>query len=252
MRKKIVAGNWKMNNNFNETESLIKDLIKFSFPDDVDVMISPAYPFLKSSIDFLSNYKIEVISQNVHNKENGAYTGEVSVEMLRSIGIKKTLIGHSERRTYFNENDSILSEKIKLASQNGMEIVFCFGEQLDDRKNRNHFDKVKSQLSNTILKLDKNYWDKVILAYEPVWAIGTGENASPDQVQEMHNFIRNCIDKNYGKNISETTSILYGGSVKPSNASDIFSKDDVDGGLIGGASLNADDFHKIVISNSSL
>ena len=252
MRKKIIAGNWKMNNDLKQTDILIKNLVKLKFPKDVRVMISPAFPFLKNSIDLLSNYEIEVISQNINHMEFGAYTGEVSVNMLKSIGIKTTLIGHSERRVYFNENDSVLNKKIDLAIKKGMGIIFCFGEQIDDRSKGNHFDIVKNQLLNTVLKLEKYCWEKIILAYEPVWAIGTGETATPEQAQEMHFFIRNCIRETYGKKISDNTSILYGGSVKPSNALEIFSKDDVDGGLIGGASLNADDFYKIVISNSSL
>ena len=201
MRKKIVAGNWKMNNDLNQTVSLIKELKKNKNYNDVSVMISPAYPFLKNSVDLLDNSLIEVVSQNVHQAKSGAFTGEVSVEMLKSIGISRTLIGHSERRAYFNESDEILSEKIEFALSNDLNIIFCFGEEFSDRQSNNHFKVIKTQLINTILKINKELWGNVILAYEPVWAIGTGETASPYQVQEMHEFIRNCVLEFYDKNI---------------------------------------------------
>lgn len=251
MRKKIIAGNWKMNNNFNKTKSLIEELKEFENHKDVSVMISPAYPFLKSSVDLLKNSSIEVISQNVHQNKEGAYTGEVSIEMLKSIGISRTLIGHSERRAYFNESDKILLEKVRFTLSNDLNIIFCFGEEFSDRKSNNHFKVVRRQLDNTILKMDKELWGKIILAYEPVWAIGTGETASPEQAQEMHEFVRNCVFESYGKSVSENVSIIYGGSVKPSNANDIFNKKDVDGGLIGGASLSAKDFNLIIEASSS-
>ena len=248
MRKKIVAGNWKMNNDLNQTISLIEELKKNHF-NEVSVMIAPSSPFSKIAADLLENSPIEVIAQNIHQKSNGAYTGEVSCDMLKSIGILTTLIGHSERRAYFNEDDFVLLEKVKFAIDSGMNIIFCFGEQLKDRKSNKHFDIVKSQLENTVLKLNSESWKNIILAYEPVWAIGTGETASPEQAQEMHEFVRSCISKSYGDMISDEISILYGGSVKPSNAIEIFSKKDVDGGLIGGASLNAFDFSEIIKAN---
>jgi len=248
MRKKIVAGNWKMNNDLNQTISLIEELKKNHF-NEVSVMIAPSSPFSKIAADLLENFPIEVIAQNIHQKSNGAYTGEVSCDMLKSIGILTTLIGHSERRAYFNEDDFVLLEKVKFAIDSGMNIIFCFGEQLKDRKSNKHFDIVKSQLENTVLKLNSESWKNIILAYEPVWAIGTGETASPEQAQEMHEFVRSCISKSYGDIISDEISILYGGSVKPSNAIEIFSKKDVDGGLIGGASLNAFDFSEIIKAN---
>jgi len=252
MRKKIVAGNWKMNNDLNQTISLVNELKRMDTFKDVSVMISPAFPFLKTASELLENSNIEVISQNVHQNKEGAFTGEISVEMLKSIGVNKTIIGHSERRAYFNENDSVLLEKVKLALSNNLDIIFCFGEELLDRKSNNHFQIVKNQLQNTVLNLDKHLWSKIVLAYEPVWAIGTGETATPEQAQEMHEYIRKCILESYDKTTSENVSILYGGSVKPSNANEIFSKKDVDGGLIGGASLDAKDFHLIIQANSSL
>ncbi len=249
MRKKIVAGNWKMNNDLDQTMSLIEDLKNLE-SKGVCVMIAPAFPFLKISKDLLEDYQIEVISQNVHQKSKGAYTGEVSIDMLKSIWISNTLIGHSERRAYFNEDDIVLFEKVRCTLDAGMNIIFCFGEDLKDRKSNKHFDIVKNQLENTVLKLKKESWENIILAYEPVWAIGTGETASPEQAQEMHQYVRNCISKCYDESVSESISILYGGSVKPSNANEIFSKKDVDGGLIGGAALLASDFNEIIKVNS--
>ena len=249
MRKKIVAGNWKMNNNLSETIKLIDDLKIHINGNNVKVMIAPAFTFLQTAVKQIDGYDIEVISQNVNNNDSGAYTGEVSTKMLKSIGVNTTLIGHSERRAYYNEDDELLLNKLKHSIECGMNVIFCFGEELSDRKSQNHFTVVKNQLDNTVMKVDKSSWKKIILAYEPVWAIGTGETASAEQAQEMHEFVRKCISESFGKEISNDVSILYGGSVKPNNASEIFSKKDVDGGLIGGAALNASDFSKIVESN---
>ena len=249
MRKKIVAGNWKMNNNLSETIKLINDLKIQINRNNVKVMIAPAFTFLQTAVKQIDGFDIEVISQNINNNSSGAYTGEVSAEMLKSIGVNTTLIGHSERRAYYNEDDELLLNKLKHSIEYGMNVIFCFGEELSDRKSQNHFTVVKNQLDNTVMKVDKNSWKKIILAYEPVWAIGTGETASAEQAQEMHEYVRKCISESFGKEISNKVSILYGGSVKPNNASEIFSKKDVDGGLIGGAALNAIDFSKIVESN---
>ena len=249
MRKKIVAGNWKMNNNLSETIKLIDDLKIHINGNNVKVMIAPAFTFLQTAVKQIDGFDIEVISQNINNNSSGAYTGEVSAEMLKSIGVNTTLIGHSERRAYYNEDDELLLNKLKHSIESGMNVIFCFGEELSDRKSQNHFTVVKNQLDNTVMKVDKSSWKKIILAYEPVWAIGTGETASAEQAQEMHEFVRKCISESFGKEISNDVSILYGGSVKPNNASEIFSKKDVDGGLIGGAALNASDFSKIVESN---
>ena len=249
MRKKIVAGNWKMNNNLSETIKLINDLKIQINRNNVKVMIAPAFTFLQTAVKQIDGFDIEVISQNINNNSSGAYTGEVSAEMLKSIGVNTTLIGHSERRAYYNEDDELLLNKLKHSIECGMNVIFCFGEELSDRKSQNHFTVVKNQLDNTVMKVDKNSWKKIILAYEPVWAIGTGETASAEQAQEMHEYVRKCISESFGKEISNNVSILYGGSVKPYNASEIFSKKDVDGGLIGGAALNASDFSKIVESN---
>ena len=211
-------------------------------------MIAPSFVSLKTSIDYLKNKDIEVVSQNVHQKNNGAYTGEISAKMLSSIGIKTTIIGHSERREYFNETHEILKNKVDTSLENSINIIFCFGEELKDRKNNNHFTIISNQISESLFHLSSSDWDNIILAYEPVWAIGTGETASSDQVQEMHSFIRNFIAQKYSTELAQKISILYGGSVKPNNAKEIFSMEDVDGGLIGGASLNSKDFFSIVNS----
>ncbi|MBT8295485.1 MAG: triose-phosphate isomerase, partial [Gramella sp.] len=196
----------------------------------------------------LKGTPVIVAAQNMHGEENGAYTGEISAAMLKSVGVNTVIIGHSERRAYFNETGEILSKKVKTAIENDMKVIFCFGEELEDRKNEKHFDLVEKQLKEGLFDLPQSSWNSIILAYEPVWAIGTGETASPEQAQEMHKHIRTLLNKNVGKEVAENTSILYGGSVKPANAKEIFAKEDVDGGLIGGASLNAVDFIAIVNS----
>ena len=250
MRKKIVAGNWKMNNGLSETIELINDLNQNLSDSDVKVMIAPSYPFLKTAVDQVGDGSIEVISQNINDNKSGAYTGEVSIDMLNSIGVNSTLIGHSERRAYYNEDDALLLKKINLALESNMDIIFCFGEELKDRKSNSYFDIVKAQLENTVMKLEPNSWKNIVLAYEPVWAIGTGETASAEQAQEIHKFVRNCISEHFSSEIADNVPILYGGSVKPSNAVEIFNKKDVDGGLIGGAALNAHDFVEIIKANN--
>ena len=248
MRKKIVAGNWKMNNNKAETSALIADLkAKGSF-NGVEVKVAPTAIHLAQAVEELSDSAIEVIGQNMHQATNGAYTGEISAAMLQSIGVNSVILGHSERRAYFNETDEALAEKVNNAVVHDMEVIFCFGEELEDRKSERHFEVVASQLKKALFHLEAVAWKTIVLAYEPVWAIGTGETASPEQAQEMHAFIRNLIQESYGTSVAENVAILYGGSVKPANAQEIFSKPDVDGGLIGGAALKADDFFAIVQS----
>jgi triosephosphate isomerase len=209
-------------------------------------MVSPTYVNLTGAVRSLESSKIEVIAQNMHFAESGAYTGEISADMLLNIGVDTAIIGHSERRAYFGETDEILAKKVVAALAKGIRVMFCFGEELEDRQSGNHFKLVESQLRNALFSLDASAWSKIILAYEPVWAIGTGETASPEQAQEMHAFIRKTIGEAYNTAIANGVSILYGGSVKPGNAEEIFSKPDVDGGLIGGASLVADDFVAII------
>lgn len=246
MRAKIVAGNWKMNKNLAETETLLAEL-SAKLPDtNAEVMVAPTYVNLASAVHALESSKIEVIAQNMHYAESGAFTGEISADMLLNIGIDTAIIGHSERRAYFGEDDEILSKKVITALNKGIRVMFCFGEELEDRKSGNHFKLVESQLKNVLFGLEPSAWSNIVLAYEPVWAIGTGETASPEQAQEMHAFIRKTISKAFDATIANNVTILYGGSVKPGNAEEIFSKPDVDGGLIGGASLVADDFIAII------
>jgi triosephosphate isomerase len=249
MRQKIVAGNWKMNNDKKATSLLIKGIrksIKKLPLENIRVIISPTFVNLSSALKKAKKSKIEVVAQNMHQAKSGAFTGEISADMLKSIGIKTVILGHSERRTHFGETDNILSEKVNAAVENGLETIFCFGELLEDRKSENHFTVVESQLKNGLFHLEASAFKNIILAYEPVWAIGTGETASPEQAQEMHAFIRSTIEKKYNKEVAENISILYGGSVKPANAEEIFSKPDVDGGLIGGAALKQEDFTAII------
>ena len=248
MRKKIVAGNWKMNNNKSETIDLIASLKKFTFSPHVRVMISPAFTHLAQAQEIINESHLEVAAQNMNASKSGAFTGEISASMLQSIGVNLVILGHSERRAFYNETDLALKDKVTAALNNDMEIIFCIGEQLSERKSNNHFDVVKSQLSTALFDLNSKDWSKIILAYEPVWAIGTGETATPYQAQEMHAYIRSIIAEKYDQSLANAVSILYGGSVKPANASAIFSQRDVDGGLIGGASLKADDFYAIVQS----
>lgn len=246
MRKNIVAGNWKMNNDLAETQTLIQNLKLQKHTSNAEVIIAPTYVNLWHANETLKDTNIQVSAQNMHFAESGAYTGEISASMLKSIGITTTILGHSERRAYFNETDKELAQKVDTALQHNMRIIFCFGEELADRKSENHFNVVESQIKNALFHLPQSAWANIVLAYEPVWAIGTGETASPEQAQEMHAFIRNTVKEKYNDDVAQNTSILYGGSVKPNNAKDIFSKPDVDGGLIGGASLNAEDFFTIV------
>lgn len=247
MRDKIVAGNWKMHKNAEETEDLLNELID-KLPSDapVHIIVAPTFVNLASAVEHLEYTNINVAAQNMHQAKSGAFTGEVSAEMLTSIGVNSVIIGHSERRAYFNETSAILKEKVDTALANDLVIIFCFGEELKDRQANTHFDLIEKQLSESLFHLQEKDWANIILAYEPVWAIGTGETASPEQAQEMHAFIRKTIDTKFGTSVSQNVAILYGGSVKPDNAKEIFSKPDVDGGLIGGAALKADDFVAIV------
>lgn len=250
MRTKIVAGNWKMNLNRNESVQLVNDISTELQSLDLlgnRVMVFP--PFVNISAAQQAgkrDSRLEVGAQNMHQAKSGAFTGEVSAEMLWSNEVTTVILGHSERREYFGESDALLKEKVDAAIAQGMEVVFCFGERLEERNSGNHFKVVERQLKNAIFHLNKEDWDKIILAYEPVWAIGTGMTATPEQAQEMHAFIRETIGLAYSNEMAQGITILYGGSVKPGNAIEIFGKPDVDGGLIGGAALQASDFVAIV------
>ncbi|MEL1244282.1 triose-phosphate isomerase [Flavobacterium sp. DGU11] len=247
MRKKIVAGNWKMNNDSAQTEVLIAELLAKKPENTIaKIVIAPSFINLQAAVEQTHGTSIIVAAQNMHQAESGAYTGEVSVGMLKSINVNTVILGHSERRAYFGETNALLAQKVNTALAHNLTIIFCFGEELADRQSGNHFAVVESQLKEGLFHISESEWGSVVLAYEPVWAIGTGETASPEQAQEMHAFIRTLLRNNIGNKIAEETSILYGGSVKPDNANEIFSKPDVDGGLIGGASLKANDFLEIV------
>ncbi len=247
MRIKIVAGNWKMHKNAEETEDLLNELID-KLPDDkeVQVIVAPTFVNLASTVEHLQFTNIGVAAQNMHQAESGAFTGEISADMLKSIGVDIVILGHSERREYFNENNTILASKVNTALKHNMDIIFCVGEKLSERKAGNYFKTVENQIREGLFHISEKDWESIVIAYEPVWAIGTGETATAAQAQEMHQFIREFIGTKFGKSVSDDLSILYGGSVKPENAKEIFSMPDVDGGLIGGAALKADDFAAIV------
>ena len=238
-----------MNNDLKASKKLAKQVakkVKKAKVKDTKVIIAPTFVNLERVAKATKKSKVKVAAQNMHFEANGAYTGEVSAEMLKSIGVKTVILGHSERREYFGETDEMLAKKVNTALANKMNVIFCFGEVLEDRKSGNHEKVVESQIKNALFHLEADAFKNIVLAYEPVWAIGTGETASPEQAQEMHAFIRKTLTDKYGSEVAEEVSILYGGSCKPGNAQEIFSKKDVDGGLIGGAALNADDFLAII------
>lgn len=247
MRTKIVAGNWKMNQNLTEAQILTLDIIaNLNAQTPTRVIVAPPYTNLYVVAQLAQNTKLEVAAQNMHQASSGAFTGEISADMIKSTGVNVVILGHSERREYFGEDDAWLAQKVDAALKENLEIIFCFGEKLDERKAAKHFEVVKNQLQKALFHLKPEQWKSIILAYEPVWAIGTGETATPEQAQEMHQFIRETLATQYDQNLADKVSILYGGSVKPDNALEIFAKPDVDGGLIGGASLKAGSFLAIV------
>lgn len=252
MRKKIVAGNWKMNKSFEQGINLVDDLIN-SFaihqcPEILKIIIPPFIHLNEIGKKISSIPDIELGAQNCSNNDNGAFTGEISADMLSSCGVKYVLVGHSERRIYFNENSSLLSQKIIVSLKHNITPILCVGENLEERNSNKHLEAVKQQLKEAAFNLSPADFSKIIIAYEPVWAIGTGVTATSHQAQGMHNHIRTEINKKYGKEISESISILYGGSCNPENTKELFSCIDVDGGLIGGSSLKANDF--VAIANS--
>lgn len=252
MRKKIVAGNWKMNLNFEEGQKLtseIVNMLKDENVKDVTVVLNPPFVHLYSVKKLIGDTpNLFLGSQNCSDKASGAFTGEISAEMLASFGAKFVIIGHSERREYFAESNQLLTEKTKQALANGLTPIFCCGEPLEIREAGTHEDYVKDQLTESLFGFSAEEMSKIVLAYEPIWAIGTGKTASSDQAQEMHAALRAHIASKFGADIADNLSILYGGSAKPDNAKDLFSKPDVDGGLIGGASLKSRDFVEIVKS----
>lgn len=248
MRKNIVAGNWKMNKNVTEAQDLMFQLLEYkrNHAPNCEVWIAPPSLYLMMAKDLYEQNEIGVFSQDMSEHESGAYTGETSADMLESIGVNGSLIGHSERRLYHGETDSHCNRKIKLALDKGLTPIYCNGETLEQRKSGQHLEVVKNQTEVALFTLSADEIKKVVIAYEPVWAIGTGETASPEQAQEIHAYIRNLIANKYGKEVADEISILYGGSVKPDNAKEIFSQPDIDGGLIGGAALKMADFAQII------
>jgi triosephosphate isomerase (TIM) len=247
MRKKIVAGNWKMNLGLKDGLALAVAIKSYmaEHPSKAEVVICTPFIHLASVAEALKGSKTEVGAQNCSSEASGAFTGEISAEMIKGTGADFVIIGHSERRTYYHEDDALLYKKTVLALKNNLRVIFCCGEVLSEREKQIHFDVVKKQLNDGLFNLSPEDFKNIIIAYEPVWAIGTGLTASPQQAQEMHNYIRGLIKNKYNA-IADDTSILYGGSCKPSNAAEIFAMHDVDGGLIGGASLKKEDFCGII------
>ena len=251
MRKKIVAGNWKMNNTFEEADDLLFELAESISDLDLDnqeIIVCPPAIYLEMSTDVGLENGFSVGSQNCSNQEAGAYTGEISAAMLKSLDVKYCLVGHSERRKYNHEIHEELAEKVNQLLTNDISPIFCCGEALEEREAEKHFEVVKTQINDSLFGFSKEEMLNIVVAYEPVWAIGTGKTASSAQAQEMHAFIRSLLSEKYGEDIANGISILYGGSCNPKNAKELFSQADVDGGLIGGASLKADDFLAIIKS----
>jgi triosephosphate isomerase len=246
MRTQIVAGNWKMNNTFSEGVDLINELIeKFVSVKEVQLIIAPPFMLTNEAAKALNNRTIGLAGQNCSNQSHGAYTGDISASMLKSAGANYVILGHSERRAYYHETDQIINEKIKLSLKNDLIPIICCGEVLKEREENKHFEIVTKQINGMLNEISPKDFKNIIIAYEPVWAIGTGKTATPDQAQEIHQFIRETIKNIYGSDLANNLSILYGGSCKPSNAKELFANPDVDGGLIGGASLNANEFIEI-------
>lgn len=249
MRTKIVAGNWKMNTQLQTAKELvteIKGMVRDEVMGNVEIMVFPPYLFLTNVAALLSDSNIKTGAQNVSQFNNGAYTGEVSATMLTSLGLSVTLIGHSERREYFGDSHPILAEKVNRALEHALQVIFCCGETLEQRNSGAHFEIVKSQLVESLFHISAAQMEQTVIAYEPVWAIGTGVTASSDQAQEMHAYIRKCLTEQYNVEVAEKVRILYGGSVKPDNAVELFACADIDGGLIGGAALSSRSFTDII------
>ena len=248
MRKNIVAGNWKMNTTLQEGVALAREINEAlkSVETKCDVVLATPFIHLVSVVEAVDAARIGVGAENCADKAEGAYTGEVSAAMVASTGARYVILGHSERRAYYNETAEILKEKVLLALQNNLTPIFCGGGVLEEREAGKHFEVVAAQIKESLFNLSAEEFGKIVIAYEPVWAIGTGKTATADQAQEIHAFIRNTIAEQYGQEVADNTSILYGGSCKPSNAGELFAKPDVDGGLIGGAALKCDSFMGII------
>ena len=254
MRKKIVAGNWKMNLVQHEAISLVSDIVKLLKSDSiryVEIILAPPFVFTPFIVKQVADERlISIAAQNCSDKAHGAYTGEISAAMLQSVGVSSVLIGHSERRNRYHENDTLLAEKVKQVLSNKLTVTYCCGEMLAQREDKTHFKIIEDQLKGGVFHLSEAEFKNVVIAYEPVWAIGTGVTASSAQAQEMHQYIRKLIAANYDEIVANNTSILYGGSCNEKNAAELFALPDVDGGLIGGAALKAESFVSIIKSFS--
>ena len=251
MRKQIVAGNWKMNKTFSEAEELITEIaeeLDDAVLNDAEVIICPPFIYLEMATDVACESNFIVGAQNIYPADSGAFTGEISPVMLKELHIEHCIIGHSERRQYFNESNEFLKQQVDTMLLDGMSPIFCIGELLPEREANRHFEVVKKQLEESLFHLGEESFQNVIIAYEPVWAIGTGVTATKEQAQEMHAYIRQLITEKYGAHVASEISILYGGSCNEKNAAELFAQPDVDGGLIGGASLKAKSFVKIATS----
>jgi triosephosphate isomerase (TIM) len=252
MRKKIVAGNWKMNKTLQEGLALtseIVNMVKDEMKKEITVILNPPFPLLYNIHSLIKDSKqIHLGAQNCNQHTSGAYTGEVSVSMLKSVGCEYVILGHSERREYFKESNELLAKKVDIVLENGLIPVFCCGESLEIRQNGTFVKFVCNQVTESIFHLSKDQFSKLVIAYEPIWAIGTGVNATSQQAQEMHQKIREHVASKFGKDFADEISILYGGSCNPKNAKELFANPDVDGGLIGGASLKSRDFMDIINS----
>lgn len=249
--KNIVAGNWKMNKNYADGIALVKEIIANNEKEteEYEIILNVPFIHLKEAADLTKDYKhIAIGAQDCHTENAGAYTGNISAEMLQSCGVKYVIIGHSERRMYHNENSEILNKKIAQAFENQLKVIFCIGEPLEEREAGKHNAFIQKQLEETLLKLNKEDLKNSIIAYEPIWAIGTGKTATSDQAQDMHAFIRNLFAEKFDEATANSLSILYGGSCNPTNAKELFSQEDINGGLIGGASLKSEDFQAIIES----
>ncbi len=250
MRRKVIAGNWKMNNNLSESQNLITKLVSGLSNEKLncDVIICPPFTSLSETSSLIKNTIVKLGAQNMYFEENGAFTGEISSSMLKSVGCEFVILGHSERRTIFNEPDQLINKKIKKALQSGLKPIFCVGETLEERESGITEQIIKRQVTEGLKEISANEMDKIIIAYEPVWAIGTGKTATPQQAEEVHAFIRNLVKDLYSASVSDKLIIQYGGSVKPDNAAELMSQKDIDGALVGGACLKADSFISIIKS----
>ncbi len=247
MRKPLIAGNWKMHKTINEAIQLVNDIKrKFSDFEKVDIVVCPPFTALNSVYEIIMDTKIKLGAQNMFYELEGAYTGEISPVQLRDAGCQYVIIGHSERRKYFKEDDALINKKVRTAIKEGLIPILCVGETLQEREEGKTIEVIETQLSGGLRELSLEDMQKVVIAYEPVWAIGTGKTATPQQAEEVHRFIREWIKDKFSSPLAENLRILYGGSIKPTNIADLMKEEDVDGGLVGGASLEADSFCKII------